>query len=51
MTTRKRYEIKDSEWERLKAYFPERQDGQLGIFYLGDSLSILLRLRFDPMTF
>ena len=30
MTTRKRYEIKDSEWERLKAYFPGRQDGQLG---------------------
>jgi transposase len=30
MTTRKRYEITDSEWERLKKYFPERQDGQLG---------------------
>ena len=30
MTTRRRYEIADSEWERLKKHFPERQDGQLG---------------------
>ena len=30
MTTRRRYEITDSEWERLKKYFPERQAGQLG---------------------
>ena len=30
MTTRRRYEITDSEWEQLKKYFPERQDGQLG---------------------
>lgn len=30
MTTRRRYEITDSEWERLKMNFPERQDGQLG---------------------
>lgn len=30
MTTRRRYEVTDSEWERLKKYFPERQAGQMG---------------------
>ncbi len=36
MTTRRRYEITDTEWERLKKYFPERQERQLGRPRSGD---------------
>jgi len=30
MTTQRRHELTDKEWERLKKYFPEREDGQIG---------------------
>jgi transposase len=30
MATQRRYEVTDTEWERLKKYFPERQAGQMG---------------------
>lgn len=30
MTTQRRYELTDSEWERLKKYFPEREAGEMG---------------------
>lgn len=30
MTAQRRYELTESEWERLKKYFPEREAGQLG---------------------
>lgn len=30
MTAQRRYELTDSEWERLKKYFPEREAGDLG---------------------
>lgn len=30
MTTRRRYEISDEEWERLEKYFPARELGQMG---------------------
>ncbi len=30
MTTKRRYELSDNEWERLKKYFPAREAGQLG---------------------
>ena len=30
MTSQRRHELADREWERLKQYFPERQPGQLG---------------------
>ena len=30
MTTQRRHELKDQEWERLRKYFPERQSGELG---------------------
>ncbi len=30
MTTKRRYELSDNEWERLKKYYPAREAGQLG---------------------
>ena len=30
MTSQRRHELQDREWEQLKKYFPERQPGQLG---------------------
>jgi len=30
MTSQKRHEIRDREWERLRKYFPERESGELG---------------------
>lgn len=30
MTTQRRYELTDSEWEQLKKNFPEREAGDLG---------------------
>ena len=30
MAAHKRHELTEAEWERLKAYFPEREPGQLG---------------------
>ncbi len=29
-TTRRRYEMSDEEWERIKKYFPERTKGTMG---------------------
>jgi len=30
MTVQRRHELTDSEWERLKKHFPERQSGDIG---------------------
>ena len=30
MTSQRRHELTDKDWERLKKYFPERQIGELG---------------------
>jgi len=30
MTSQRRHELTDREWERLKKYFPQREPGQLG---------------------
>ena len=30
MTSQKRHEITEREWERLRKYFPERESGELG---------------------
>jgi len=30
MTAQRRHELTDKEWERLRKYFPDRQEGELG---------------------